>query len=184
MRILVALGGNALLKRSEPLTIPNQIANTRRAASQIAKLAAGNQLVVAHGNGPQVGMLALQSAAGGNASATPLDVLDAESEGMIGYLLEQELANALPRVVSLAARSKPFIDLDQTMKDKRLDYLMIFRQCPRAGIVRCTTPRAASLRPARGTTALRPDAAGRFSPNHRDRQAYARRAARGDSHAR
>lgn len=102
MRILVALGGNALLKRSEPLTIPNQIANTRRAASQIAKLAAGNQLVVAHGNGPQVGMLALQSAAGGNASATPLDVLDAESEGMIGYLLEQELANALPRERAVA----------------------------------------------------------------------------------
>jgi carbamate kinase len=88
MRILIALGGNALLRRGEPMTMSHQIANIRRAAQQIARLADGNQLIVAHGNGPQVGLLALQAA--------PLDVLDAESEGMIGYLLEQELANALP----------------------------------------------------------------------------------------
>jgi carbamate kinase len=97
MRILIALGGNALLRRGEPMTMPNQIANIRRAASQIAQLADGNELVVAHGNGPQVGLLALQAAAAGAPStAAPLDVLDAESEGMIGYLLEQELANVLP----------------------------------------------------------------------------------------
>lgn len=96
MRILIALGGNALLRRGEPLTVANQIANIRRAATQIARLADGNQLVVAHGNGPQVGLLALQAAAAGAPSVVPLDVLDAESEGMIGYLLEQELANALP----------------------------------------------------------------------------------------
>ena len=97
MRILIALGGNALLRRGEPMTMQHQIANIRRAALQIARLADGNQLVVAHGNGPQVGLLALQAAAvGGAASAAPLDVLDAESEGMIGYLLEQELANTLP----------------------------------------------------------------------------------------
>jgi carbamate kinase len=96
MRILIALGGNALLRRGEPLTVTNQIANIRRAATQIARLADGNQLVVAHGNGPQVGLLALQAAAAGAPSVVPLDVLDAESEGMIGYLLEQELANALP----------------------------------------------------------------------------------------
>jgi len=96
MRILIALGGNALLRRGEPMTATNQIANIRRAAIQIARLAPGNQLIVAHGNGPQVGLLALQAAAAGAPSAMPLDVLDAESEGMIGYLLEQELANALP----------------------------------------------------------------------------------------
>src|SRR5579859_3951297 len=96
MRILIALGGNALLRRGEPMTMSHQIANIRRAAQQIARLADGNQLVIAHGNGPQVGLLALQAAAGGAAGAAPLDVLDAESEGMIGYLLEQELANALP----------------------------------------------------------------------------------------
>ncbi|MCX4145151.1 MULTISPECIES: carbamate kinase [Paraburkholderia] len=96
MRILIALGGNALLRRGEPMTMSHQIANIRRAAQQIARLADGNQLIVAHGNGPQVGLLALQATAAGAAGAAPLDVLDAESEGMIGYLLEQELANALP----------------------------------------------------------------------------------------
>ncbi|MFP3563300.1 carbamate kinase [Paraburkholderia sp. SIMBA_030] len=96
MRILIALGGNALLRRGEPMTMSHQIANIRRAAAQIARLADGNQLIVPHGNGPQVGLLALQAAAAGAAGAAPLDVLDAESEGMIGYLLEQELANVLP----------------------------------------------------------------------------------------
>lgn len=95
MRILIALGGNALLRRGEPMTMAHQLANVRRAAQQIALLADSNQLVLAHGNGPQVGLLAIQAAAGNAEDPTPLDVLDAESEGMIGYLLEQELANAL-----------------------------------------------------------------------------------------
>ncbi|MFM0489015.1 carbamate kinase [Paraburkholderia graminis] len=102
MRILIALGGNALLRRGEPMTMAHQIANIRRAATQIAKLADHNQLVVAHGNGPQVGLLAMQAAAGGAQDVAPLDVLDAESEGMIGYLLEQELANALPAARQVA----------------------------------------------------------------------------------
>jgi carbamate kinase len=96
MRILIALGGNALLRRGEPMTVANQIANIRHAATQIARLAEGNQLIITHGNGPQVGLLALQAAAAGASFAAPLDVLDAESEGMIGYLIEQELANLLP----------------------------------------------------------------------------------------
>ncbi|MCO4877233.1 carbamate kinase [Paraburkholderia caribensis] len=107
MRILIALGGNALLRRGEPMTIERQIANIRRAAEQIARVARGNQLIVAHGNGPQVGLLALQAAANSTMGTTPLDVLDAESEGMIGYLLEQELANALGdsrHVVTLLTR--------------------------------------------------------------------------------
>ena len=95
MRIVVALGGNALLKRGEPMTADNQRANIRRAATVLAELiAAGHGLVITHGNGPQVGLLALQAAATAEAPF-PLDVLDAESAGMIGYVLQQELGNAV-----------------------------------------------------------------------------------------
>lgn len=95
MRIVVALGGNALLKRGEPMTADNQRANIRRAATVLAELiAAGHALVITHGNGPQVGLLALQAAATAEAPF-PLDVLDAESAGMIGYVLQQELGNAV-----------------------------------------------------------------------------------------
>jgi len=95
MRIVVALGGNALLKRGEPMTADNQRANIRRAATVLAALiAAGHALVITHGNGPQVGLLALQAAATAEAPF-PLDVLDAESAGMIGYVLQQELGNAV-----------------------------------------------------------------------------------------
>jgi carbamate kinase len=97
MRILVALGGNALLRRGEPMTAEAQRRNVRRAVAALLPLfEAGYQLVITHGNGPQVGLLALQAAAGPKGSAFALDVLDAESEGMIGYLIEQELGNALP----------------------------------------------------------------------------------------
>lgn len=97
MRIVVALGGNALLRRGEPMTAETQRANVRRAVAALLPLfAAGHQLVITHGNGPQVGLLALQAAAGPTDGAYPLDVLDAESEGMVGYLIEQELGNALP----------------------------------------------------------------------------------------
>ncbi len=96
MRIVVALGGNALLRRGETLSAANQLKNIKQAAAQIAKLAENNQLVITHGNGPQVGLLALQSCADKNTGPYPLDVLGAETEGMIGYLLEQEIANLLP----------------------------------------------------------------------------------------
>jgi carbamate kinase len=97
MRIVVALGGNALLKRGEPMTAETQRANVRRAAMALAELVgAEHQIVVTHGNGPQVGLLALQAAAGPKGGAYPLDILGAESEGMIGYLIEQELDNSLP----------------------------------------------------------------------------------------
>ena len=97
MLIVIALGGNALLKRGEPLTIENQRANTKIAAKSIAEvIAAGHKVIITHGNGPQVGLLALQSYAYKPDEAYPLDVLGAESEGMIGYLIEQELENILP----------------------------------------------------------------------------------------
>ena len=95
MRIVAALGGNALLRRGEPMTAENQRANIRRAAVALGELAAaGHSLVITHGNGPQVGLLALQAAASPEAPF-PLDVLDAESAGMIGYVLQQELGNVV-----------------------------------------------------------------------------------------
>jgi carbamate kinase len=93
-RVVVALGGNALLRRGEPVSAATQRDNIRRAAVALAQLMAeGHQLVITHGNGPQVGLLALQGEAAGKA-AFPLDVLGAETEGMIGYVLQQELDNA------------------------------------------------------------------------------------------
>lgn len=102
MRIAIALGGNALLRRGEPLSAENQRSNVRVACTQIAKVAAGNQLVIAHGNGPQVGLLALQGAAYKDVASYPLDVLGAETEGMVGYMIEQELGNLLPFEVPFA----------------------------------------------------------------------------------
>lgn len=96
MRIVAALGGNALLRRAEPLTADNQRRNIRIAAKALAPLALGHELVITHGNGPQVGLLALQGAAYKADEIYPLDILDAETEGMIGYLLEQEMINHLP----------------------------------------------------------------------------------------
>lgn len=102
MRILVALGGNALLKRGEPMTADIQRANVRTAARSLAPLAEHHQLVLSHGNGPQVGLLALQAAAYTAVDPYPLDMLGAQTEGMIGYLIEQELGNLLPAEVPLA----------------------------------------------------------------------------------
>ncbi len=96
MLVVAALGGNALLRRGEPLTAEAQRANVKVAAESLAEIVrAGHQLVVTHGNGPQVGLLALQGAAYKPDEAYPLDVLGAETEGMIGYIIEQELENAL-----------------------------------------------------------------------------------------
>lgn len=102
MRIVVALGGNALLRRGEPMTADNQRANIRTATEQIAKIHPGNELVIAHGNGPQVGLLSLQGMAYKPDEAYPLDVLGAETEGMIGYMIEQELGNLLAFEVPFA----------------------------------------------------------------------------------
>ncbi|HEY3764073.1 MAG TPA: carbamate kinase [Gaiellales bacterium] len=91
--IVVALGGNALLKRGEPPDIARQRMNLEVAADALAAIARDHRLVITHGNGPQVGVLALQSEA--SATPSPLDVLGAETEGMIGYLIEQALGNRL-----------------------------------------------------------------------------------------
>ena len=103
MRVVVALGGNALLKRGEPMTADRQRQNVRLAAPALAGVAAQHELVLSHGNGPQVGLLALQAAAYADVEPYPLDVLGAETEGMIGYVLEQELGNVMPKDVPLAS---------------------------------------------------------------------------------
>jgi carbamate kinase len=96
VRIVVALGGNALLRRGQALSASNQRENARAACRALAPLALQHELVIAHGNGPQVGLLALQGSAYTAVDTYPLDVLGAQTEGMIGYMLEQELGNELP----------------------------------------------------------------------------------------
>lgn len=96
MKLVIAIGGNALLRRGQALTAENQLQNIRVAAAQLARVASAHELVLTHGNGPQVGLLALQSAAYSEVESYPLDVLGAQTDGMIGYLIEQEMSNALP----------------------------------------------------------------------------------------
>ena len=105
MRIVIALGGNALLRRGQAMTAENQRTNIRTACERIATVADDNQIVIAHGNGPQVGLLALQAAAyaaHADVPAYPLDILGAQTEAMIGYVIEQELGNLTPASTSLA----------------------------------------------------------------------------------
>jgi carbamate kinase len=102
MRVVAALGGNALLRRGQPMTEENQRENAKVAAQALAAIAREHTLVVTHGDGPQVGLLALQSAAYTDVEPYTLDVLGAESEGMIGYLIEQELGNVLPNTQRIA----------------------------------------------------------------------------------
>jgi carbamate kinase len=112
VRVVVALGGNALLRRGEPLTAENQRANARVACKALAPVALEHELVISHGNGPQVGLLALQGSAYTAVEPYPLDVLGAQTEGMIGYLVQQELGNELPferRLASLLT----LVEVDQ-----------------------------------------------------------------------
>jgi len=102
MRVVVALGGNALAERGAPMTVQNQRANVATACAALAPVAQEHELVISHGNGPQVGLLSLQAAAYDDTSAYPFDVLGAQTEGMIGYMIEQELGNRLPFDKSIA----------------------------------------------------------------------------------
>ena len=114
MRIVVALGGNALLKRGEPMTAQNQSANIRLAAEQLAKVKPKNELIISHGNGPQVGLLALQHAAyyaqDSKIEPYPLDVLVSQTVGMIGYMLQQELTNLLPATPTQTLVTQVIVD--------------------------------------------------------------------------
>jgi carbamate kinase len=95
MRIVVALGGNALLRRGEPASAESQRRNLHAATAALAQIAIEHSLVVTHGNGPQVGLLAMQSEAISNVDPLPLDILGAQTQGMIGYMIEDELRDAL-----------------------------------------------------------------------------------------
>ncbi|MDJ0521834.1 MAG: carbamate kinase [Planctomycetota bacterium] len=133
MRVVIALGGNALLRRGQPLDTELQRANLREAASAIAEVADEHQIVVTHGNGPQVGLLALQAAAYEDAPEPPLDVLGAESEGMVGYLIDQELSNALPdrQVVTLLTQVE--VDANDPAFDDPTKPIGPFYDADRAG---------------------------------------------------
>ncbi|GAB4137348.1 MAG: carbamate kinase [Sphingomonadales bacterium] len=102
MLIVIALGGNALLKRGQPVTIATQRDNIRTAVDALAHIARQHQLIITHGNGPQAGLLALQAAAYKEAEPYPLDIIGAATAGMIGYMIEQELGNVLDSGAPLA----------------------------------------------------------------------------------
>jgi carbamate kinase len=103
MRVVVALGGNALLRRGQAMTVDNQRENIRVACDRLAPIAEKHELIISHGNGPQIGLLALEEAAYEEVPESPLDVLGAETQGMIGYLIEEELGNRLPFEKPLAS---------------------------------------------------------------------------------
>jgi len=102
MLIVVALGGNALLQRGQPMTADMQRSNIQIAARALAPVAKQHRLVLSHGNGPQVGLLALQQASYQQVEPYPFDMLGAQTEGMIGYVIEQELGNLVPFEVPFA----------------------------------------------------------------------------------
>jgi carbamate kinase len=112
MRLVLALGGNALLRRGEPAEAATQRAHLRDAASAIAAVARGHELVITHGNGPQVGLLALEADAYKEVAPYPLDILGAESQGMIGYLLVQALAGRLGERPVVAVLTQVVVDRD------------------------------------------------------------------------
>lgn len=110
MRLVIALGGNALLKRGEALTEENQRRNMQAAAAALASVCEGHQVAIVHGNGPQVGLLALEAAAYDAVPPYPLDVLGAESQGMIGYVIAQELRNAAPSRLVASILTQTVVD--------------------------------------------------------------------------
>ncbi len=96
MLVVIGLGGNALLRRDDPMEANVQRRNVQAAAARVAQIARDHAVVVTHGNGPQVGLLALQAQAYSGVRPYPLDMLNAEAEGMLGYIIGQELQNNLP----------------------------------------------------------------------------------------
>jgi carbamate kinase len=108
--VVVALGGNALLRRGEPLEADTQARAARAAAGLLARVSSANRLVITHGNGPQVGLLALMSDAYTATAPYPLDVLGSETEGQIGYVLELELDNAIADQDTVAVLTRVVVD--------------------------------------------------------------------------
>jgi carbamate kinase len=118
MRLVVALGGNALLRRGQQADAETQRRNVAVAVRAIADLAPEHEVVVTHGNGPQIGLLALQGEADPAGRPYPLDVLGAETEGMVGYMLDQELTNALPGWSIATLLTQVVVDPDDPAFDR------------------------------------------------------------------
>jgi carbamate kinase len=110
MRIVIAIGGNALLKRGELLSADNQARNMAKSAIELAQVCAGHQVAIVHGNGPQVGLLALEAALYKDVPPYPLDILGAESQGMIGYVIAQAMRAALPGRDIVALVTQTLVD--------------------------------------------------------------------------
>ena len=114
MRVVIALGGNAILQRGEPLECEVQRKNIRAAAEAIARIAKDHQVILTHGNGPQVGLLALMNEAYGKVTPYPLDALGAQTQGMIGFMFEQELKNVLPNLQICTVSTQTVVDPNDT----------------------------------------------------------------------
>ncbi|PTA49527.1 carbamate kinase [Shewanella morhuae] len=116
MKIVLALGGNALLERGQPLTATNLRNNIKKAAASIAAIAREHDVVIVHGNGPQVGLLMEQNyeyqKINSAVTAYPLDVLGAETCGMIGYMLQQELFNSDNKLSITTILTQTCVDID------------------------------------------------------------------------
>ena len=110
MRIVIALGGNALLQKDQLPEAEVQRQNIVGAARAIATIADDHELIITHGNGPQVGLLAMQAENYQGVKAYPLDILDAETEGMLGYQIEQALINAIPERDVVAVLTQVLVD--------------------------------------------------------------------------
>lgn len=162
MRIVVALGGNALSRRGEAISVPNQRVNAAVAAAALAPLIVQHQVIVTHGNGPQVGLLLNETEADESIPPYPLDVVGAESDGMVGYLVEQALTRELPdthfatvltqTVVAaddpaLAAPTKPIGPLLDEATARRLATERGLAVAPDTGGWRRVVPSPAPVRP-------------------------------------
>ncbi|OIO80413.1 hypothetical protein AUJ84_03575 [Candidatus Pacearchaeota archaeon CG1_02_32_132] len=134
MKVVIALGGNAILKKGDKPTIKAQIENTRRVLKKLFPLIKNNKAVITHGNGPQAGYLLLQQEKG---IGMPLDVLDAETEGQIGYLIQQILYNLLQKnkvkknVVTVL--TQVLVDKNDTAFSKPSKFVGPFYTKPQAG---------------------------------------------------
>jgi carbamate kinase len=110
MRLVIAIGGNALLKRGETLSATNQAHNMAMSAIGLAHICAGHEVAIVHGNGPQVGLLALEAALYKGVPPYPFDILGAESQGMIGYVIAQAMRNAVPGREVVAVVTQTLVD--------------------------------------------------------------------------
>jgi carbamate kinase len=120
---VVALGGNALLPRGQSPEAALQLRAARDAAKLLADALGSHRLVVTHGNGPQVGLLALMNDAYTDVDPYPLDVLDAESAGQIGYVIEMEIDNATESCDTVAMITRVVVDEDDPSFDRPTKFI-------------------------------------------------------------